>query len=159
MAECGPLDSRVACAGACARCGARGVTVELQTVKAVLTETALRRIRQSRYGFCARADCPVVYFGEGGDAFGAADLRVPVWQKQPSGARLLCYCFGETDEGIRAELAELGRSDAAQRIRAHIAAGRCACEVRNPRGSCCLGDVMAAIRELEVIIPRSGGTR
>jgi hypothetical protein len=35
------------------------------------------------------------------------------------------------------------------RIREHIAAQRCACDVRNPRGACCLGDVMAAAKRIE----------
>ena len=35
---------------------------------------------------------------------------------------------------------------AVDRVRAHIAAGRCACEIRNPKGTCCLGDVIAAVR-------------
>ena len=63
--------------------------------------------------------------------------------------RLLCYCFGETEAGIRSELREHGRSDVVQRIRGHIAAQRCACEIRNPRGVCCLGDVIAAVKRLE----------
>jgi hypothetical protein len=67
-----------------------------------------------------------------------------------SGAeRLLCYCFGETEAGIRRELLEHGRTDVVARIRAHIAAHRCACKIRNPRGVCCLGDVVAAVKRIE----------
>jgi hypothetical protein len=47
------------------------------------------------------------------------------------------------------EFAETGRCDAPQRVRDHIAAGRCACEVRNPRGGCCLGDVVKAVARIE----------
>jgi hypothetical protein len=35
------------------------------------------------------------------------------------------------------------------RICEHIAAQRCACDIRNPRGACCLGDVMAAAKRIE----------
>jgi hypothetical protein len=90
-----------------------------------------------------------VYFGDVGDQFGTGDIRVPVWQKHPSGDRLLCYCFGETESGIRSELLEHGRTDAGARIREHIDAHRCACEIRNPRGACCLGDVMTAVKRIE----------
>jgi hypothetical protein len=55
------------------------------------------------------------------------------------------YCFGENEADIAAEIERRGHSDAVQRVRAHIAAGRCACEIRNPRGACCLGDVIAAV--------------
>jgi hypothetical protein len=90
-----------------------------------------------------------VYFGDAGDRFRTGDIRVPVWQKEPSGARLLCYCFGETESGIRTELLQQGRTDVVVRIREHIAAQRCACDIRNPRGACCLGDVIAAVKRIE----------
>jgi hypothetical protein len=90
-----------------------------------------------------------VYFGDAGDRFGTGDVRVPVWQKEPSGERLLCYCFGETESGIRRELLEHGHADVVARIREHISAQRCACDIRNPRGACCLGDVMAAVKRIE----------
>jgi hypothetical protein len=101
------------------------------------------------YRFCADPRCDVVYFNSTGSQFGTADLRVPVWQKQPSGSRVVCYCFGESEASIRAEVELTGRSLAAQRIRAHITAGRCACEIRNPRGACCLGDVIAAVKRVK----------
>jgi hypothetical protein len=106
-------------------------------------------VRLTHYCFCACPACETVYFGDAGDRFGTGDLRVPVWQKQVSGDRLLCYCFGETESVIRDELLQHGRTDVVARIREHIAAQRCACDVRNPRGVCCLGDVMAAVKRLE----------
>src|SRR5688572_16843970 len=136
-------------ARACATCTDRGTPVQLQTVKALLTAVALRRVRVTHYRFCANAACETVYFGDAGDQFGTGDIRVPVWQKQPGDGRLLCYCFGETESGIRRELLEHGRTEAVARIREHIAAQRCACDVRNPRGACCLGDVMAAAKRIE----------
>jgi hypothetical protein len=136
-------------ARACATCTERGAPVQLQTVKALLTEVALRRVRLTHYRFCANPICDTVYFGDAGDRFGAGEIRVPVWQKQPRGERLLCYCFGETESGIRNELLEHGRTDVVARIRDHIAGQRCACEVRNPQGACCLGDVMAAVKRIE----------
>jgi hypothetical protein len=105
------------------------------------------------YRFCAEPRCDVVYFTSTGSQFGTADLRVPVWQKEPSGSRVVCYCFGESEASIRAEIELTGHSLAAQRIRDHIAAGRCACEVRNPRGACCLGDVMAAVKRVKSSLP------
>ncbi len=126
-------------------CGVPGSVVELLTVKALATEAALRRLTATRHRFCATPTCVVVYFNDAGRTLSAADLRVPVWQKQPFGARTLCYCFGESEAVIRQELQEHGRTDVVERIRSDIAACRCACEVRNPRGACCLGDVIAAV--------------
>jgi len=136
-------------AGACPACGARGVAVQLQTVKALLTEIALRRIRPTHYRFCGSRACEVVYFGDSGDRFGTDEIRVPVWQKRSPGSRVLCYCFGEGEAVIRDELVESRRADVVDRIRQHIAAERCACDIRNPRGACCLGDVIAAVMRIE----------
>jgi Zinc binding domain len=137
---------------ACATCAERGSPVQLQTVKGLLTEMALRRVQPTHYRFCGNPTCETVYFGDADDRFGTNDIRVPVWQKQPSGGRLLCYCFGETESEIHAEIQEHGRTDVVARIREHIAAQRCACEIRNPRGACCLGDVIEAATRIEKAI-------
>ena len=76
-------------------------------------------------------------------------MRERVWQKEPSGDRKLCYCFGENEADITREIAQTGRSAAVRRVRAHIAAKRCACEVRSPSGTCCLGDLLAALDRLQ----------
>jgi hypothetical protein len=140
--------------GRCPQSGSAGPAVDLQTVKALLTEQALARLEPAVYRFCADARCDVVYFSSTGSHFGTADLRVPVWQKQPSGSRLVCYCFGESEASMRTEIQLTGRSLAVQRIREHITAGRCACDVRNPRGTCCLGDVIAALKSVEPALTR-----
>jgi hypothetical protein len=129
----------------CPCTGTTGKAVDRQTLKALLTEVALQRLTMTEYRFCPDSGCDIVYFGADGGTFSTADVRVGVWQKLPFGNRPICYCFGESEASIREELEATGRSSAAERIREHIAAQRCACEVRNPRGACCLGDVMAAI--------------
>lgn len=108
----------------------------------------MRRLSRVDYRFCPDEHCPVVYFEADGRCFTTEDLRVAMWQKRPFGDREMCYCFGETEASIRAEIEAHGHSAAMKRIREHIAASRCACEVRNPRGSCCLGDVREAIERV-----------
>jgi hypothetical protein len=145
-------------AARCPQSGSAGSAVGLQTLKALLRETALGRVEPSPYRFCADPGCDVVYFNAAGACFGSGDLRVPVWQTLPFGGRPLCYCFGESEASIRAEIGSAGRSLAVERIREHIAAGRCACEFRNPRGKCCLGDVIAALQRVRSMLqPRLCG--
>ena len=132
----------------CPVSGTKGAGVELQTVKAMLTEVALRQVTTADHQFCPDPVCDIVYFAEDGRTYSKADLRVPVWQKEPVGARVVCYCFGENEADIRSEIEINGRSHAVERVKAHIKAGRCACEVRNPRGTCCLGDVSAAVKRV-----------
>jgi hypothetical protein len=129
----------------CPVSGRAGKPVELLTVKGVLRESALGRLDPRDHYFCSDPACDVVYFDGAGATYARADLRVPVWEKEPAGGRTICYCFGENEADMLREFQQQGSSAAVARIRAHIQAGRCACEIRNPRGVCCLGDVIAAV--------------
>ena len=133
---------------ACRVCGTSGKPVESLTVKALLTEAALARYEHAAYRFCQDAACAVVYFAETGTTFTTDDVRERVWQKEPPGHRTFCYCFGENEADIAREIEQTGQSGAVQRVRAHIAAKQCACEIRNPRGACCLGDLQPAVERL-----------
>jgi hypothetical protein len=151
MSSCCGGGSTAASACAVSLCpvsGTKGKAVEALTVKAILREPALRRFVDSALYFCPDATCEIVYFDAEGSLYRRDDVRVRVWQKEPFGDRTVCYCFGEDEHGIRTEIHTNGASSAVERVRAHIAAGRCACEVRNPRGVCCLGDVTAAIKRV-----------
>ena len=151
MANC--CDSRTGSATAaratCCDCGSKGLAVDLVTARALLTEVALRRLTSAPLHFCQEPTCSAVYFTTDGQVYSGADLRVPVWQKEPAGRRRICYCFDENEESMLRELVETGRCGAVQRVRDHIGADRCACEVRNPRGTCCLGDLIKAVARLE----------
>src|SRR5688572_29645245 len=132
---CAPPTAATSPAIVCPISGTRGKLVELLTVKALLTEKALRRVSTSNHRFCPEPTCEVVYFDETGHTYSRSEIRVPVWQKQPFGDGIICYCFGENEADIRTEMESTGNSEAVERVRAHIEAGRCACEVRNPRGA------------------------
>jgi hypothetical protein len=146
---CPPKDAAGSKPVACRACQTKGQPVDELTIKALLTEHALRRFEPGAYRFCSETSCDVVYFSETGTNFTKQDVRVPIWQKEPPGRRTICYCFDETESAIAGELRDTGVSHAVDRVRAHIAAHRCACEVRNPRGVCCLGDVIAAIDRVQ----------
>jgi hypothetical protein len=47
------------------------------TVKALLTDAALKRFEPGAYRFCPEPSCDVVYFDARGRTFTTADLRVP----------------------------------------------------------------------------------
>ncbi len=126
----------------CPRCKRVGHHVERITLKALLRPSGLVRLSAAHHRFCPTFDCPVVYFGRE-ESFERDDVTVPVFQKEVPGARLVCYCLSITEADIRREILESGHSAAADQIRTLVNAGRCACEVRNPQGSCCLGNVAA----------------
>lgn len=127
--------------GVCPLNGQPGKPVEGQTVKALLV-VSLRTVKAREYRFCNDSECSVVYFSaDGGQTFNTSDVRERVYQKEPSAPDVwVCYCFRHT-------LGELQAADQTtyqaiiEDITRGIQAGQCACDLRNPQGSCCLGNV------------------
>ncbi|GGN48226.1 (2Fe-2S)-binding protein [Deinococcus daejeonensis] len=132
----------------CPVSGTRGKGVPLITLKALLTPPALARLEpEDAFRLCPDPTCDVVYFSPT-QTYRSRDLKVPVLQKDQAPEVPVCYCFGHT----RADLTQAAVSDTADAldasIRAHVQAGRCGCEVNNPQGSCCLGNVVTFLRTL-----------
>ena len=132
-------------ADTCPACGQAGKRVQVQTVKAMLKVT-LRRLREVDYLFCRNQNCPVVYFtADGEQTFTTAQVRERVYQKEPGAADVyVCYCFRHTVGAVGDASLEKAAAIVAD-IKAGIQAGQCACEIRNPQGSCCLGHVQALL--------------
>ena len=111
-------------------------------------------VRAARYFFCPTAACPTVYFSEDGEqSFGEEELRERVYQKHPTDEDvLICYCFRHTLGAIRADWQQTGQSTATETITVKITVGtqtgQCACDIRNPQGSCCLGNVRRVVRQM-----------
>ena len=131
----------------CPACGQKGKRVDTLTVKAML-RISLHNVRSSGYLFCPSRSCPVVYFSrDGAQTLTEADLRERVHQKHPQDDDVyVCYCFRHTPASIRAELNESGRSSVVETVTQGTQSGQCACEIRNPQGSCCLGNLRAAVK-------------
>ena len=138
----------------CPLCGAKGRRVDSATVKSMLS-VSLRQVRDGAYRFCATADCSVVYFSEDGtQTFATTDVRERVYQKElESDDVLICYCFQHTPGEIRQELAASGETTIIDDINTGIQAGQCACDWRNPQGSCCLGNVQQFVKQLRSKYP------
>jgi hypothetical protein len=130
---------------ACPECGRSGRELDQITLKALLRPEALARLGPGAYRFCSTTECRTVYYGPG-DSFRREDVLVPVFQKQAEGGRTVCYCFAVSEDEIRQEVEVTGASASAERIKALVQSGRCACELRNPQGSCCLGNVFAVAK-------------
>jgi Zinc binding domain len=123
--------------------GARSKSVHKLTVKSLVRKLPLG-MPDTQYYFCDASDCEVVYFAldEEAPMFRREDLVVRVGAKETADPIPVCYCFGFTRRDIENEVDETGRSTIADRIKTEINAGKCACEVKNPSGKCCLGDVV-----------------
>jgi hypothetical protein len=135
----------------CPVSGTPGLPVRRVTLKALLRPDALRRLEGDDYRFCPAPACDVVYFDHESDSlFLTGHLTVAVGEKNRNDGRsLVCYCFGFTQEDLRLDVAAFGTSDIPRIITEHVRAGRCGCEVRNPRGACCLEDLPFALRRAQ----------
>lgn len=108
----------------------------------------LEVVTKPGFQFCCSAECEVVYFHPDGERLAKSDVRVRVGLKETAQPVPICYCFGFTEAMAREEINSSGRCTIPARITAEMKAERCACEVRNPQGSCCLGNVSATIKRL-----------
>ena len=134
----------------CPVTGYKGKRIDTITVKAMLG-VSLTALRDVDYFFCADSDCPVVYFSEDKtQTFTTADIRERVFQKERGADDVfVCYCFRHTSGDIREEFTATGDSTVPDRISAGIKAGQCSCDVRNPQGTCCLGNVNLVVKHLQ----------
>jgi hypothetical protein len=133
---------------ACPVNGARSKQVDMRTVKSLVRQLPLGMLK-TQYYFCEAPGCDAVYFPLDAQAplFRCGDLTVRVGVKEDADPVPVCYCFGFTGKDIRMEVGETGRSTILGRIKAEVKAGNCACEVKNPSGKCCLGDVARTVKD------------
>jgi hypothetical protein len=126
-----------------------GKSVDLLTVKALLA-LPLTQLSPDEYYFCRASNCPTVYYSaDWKSCFSEDDLREMVYQKRPNDDNVfVCYCFRHTVGSIRKEIKETGTSSVVTAVTNGIQAGQCACEIRNPDGGCCLGNVRVTVRRL-----------
>jgi hypothetical protein len=115
------------------------------TVRSLVRRLPLR-MPPTAYYFCDDPACNVVYFPANPQAplFRRGDLGARVSVKEKDDSIPVCYCFGFTRKDIADEIRQTGNSTIGDRITAEVKAGNCACEVKNPSGKCCLGDIVRA---------------
>ncbi len=128
----------------CPTCGKKGKAVKPVTLRALLKDEFVGQVVDADYRFCEAKGCDVVYYGNG-QTFTKWQLKVAVGVKETTGERPVCYCFGHSVATIAEELRTKGKSSALADIRRKMKNPGCACEVKNPSGSCCLGTVAKGI--------------
>lgn len=131
----------------CPECGSQGQSIDNSTIKCLIS-VSLHRVQDVKHRFCAEADCSIIYFAEdGSETFDTNDLRERVYQKEPNtNDVLVCYCFLHTLGDIYANITDEGKSMIIDDINFGIKQGHCACDWRNPQGTCCLGNVVKIVK-------------
>jgi hypothetical protein len=151
MSDCCSVDAKTGTAPLVMVCpvnGARSKQVDMVTVKSLARRLPLG-MPNTQYYFCDSSECEVVYFPLDTQAplFRRGDLMVRVGAKETEDPIPVCYCFGFTRSDVENEVAETGSSTIAEQIKTEVKAGNCACEMKNPSGKCCLGDVTRAAED------------
>jgi hypothetical protein len=84
------------------------------------------------YYFCDDPQCTVVYFANDGSVFESSAVRTEIGQKLRGPDSTLCYCFGITysEAAANPAIREFVITETKRKS--------CACESRNPSGTCCL---------------------
>lgn len=134
----------------CPRCGEKGKKVKTITVRYLVQGRFQDRVDDSlAYRFCPSPDCPVVYFSASGNSlFVKEELSVRVTVKEKTNPIPVCYCFNFFRHDVMEEIRKTGKTTVPDFISAQVKAGNCFCEYTNPQGSCCLGNVNSAVKEI-----------
>jgi hypothetical protein len=133
-------------AGSCPACKQNGRLVATLTVKNLVCDHT-RVAANGPYYFCRTPGCSVVYFSDEA-TFQKSDIKVRVGIKEQEDPIPLCYCFDYTRANIRRDLTLRGHTDIPDLVKAEVQRGFCACDVKNPSGACCLGEITRAVMEI-----------
>lgn len=131
---------------ACGGCDETGRTVSRQTVIHHVKSEKLSCVETDEYKFCPSSNCPVVYYSAAGRVFNVEDMRELITAKASGNNRPLCYCFGFTEGEARKEIEQTGESSIPAKVTQFIKEKLCACEIRNPAGVCCLGEINKTVK-------------
>jgi hypothetical protein len=149
MSECcnGPQCSTDT-TGLCPLCGEKGKRVGRITPENLLCEEQAAKLIQADYYFCPTPSCDGVYFSQNGDQhFTKKDVKTRVGLKENDDPIPVCYCFDFTRDKILDDIRQSGTSHASTYITEKVQASECACEIKNPSGRCCLGEINSTVKE------------
>lgn len=133
----------------CPSCNVKGKRVKIITLKSMLKPTALETLNACLiHYFCSSEECNTVYFDTDKKTYSIMDIKVSVFQKDNSFIVPVCYCFDWTKEKIKNYVEKELSPNPVEHIRENIKKNRCGCEVNNPQGSCCLGNVTTFMNQL-----------
>lgn len=130
--------------------GKKGQSIHSETLRYLIKAAIRSAIKDAGYYFCKTPDCDTVYYHpESGQTFETSDLRIRVGLKETEEPVWVCYCFDISKKMIREEVENTGESISYNRIRQEVADKNCECEIKNPSGRCCLGEVLALEKEAQ----------
>ncbi len=152
MSDCCTIPSnQLGTAGVCPVCGQKGKPVDLNTVRA-LTRRNFPNYGELTQGFiCLNPeDKTVYYFNDLKITVNQKDVVTNVGFKSQSYIKTVCYCFQHTADNIIDDYIKNNISNIENDVRQKVKEKRCSCEVSNPKGKCCLGDIRNVIKGVQI---------
>ena len=126
----------------CPDSGTSSRKIQRRTIEHLVKPELVEKILAAQYYYCSDSDCPVVYFSQDGDSrFTTEDIQVAVFAKDPGKEVNVCYCYDWTRGRIEDEIRKTGDSTASKEVAEKVRASLCECDIKNPKGTCCLGDL------------------
>ena len=133
----------------CPQCSEKAKGVLGKTLEHLLTDEAKSHLACfDGFYFCKTASCGVVYF-RNEEILTQKDINVVVGHKDGASPATVCYCFEWSKEKIKAELQDSGESTATEEIKHKMDTLGCSCEILNPSGGCCLGDIDKSVKDIK----------
>ncbi|MDQ7042055.1 MAG: hypothetical protein Q9M34_00835 [Sulfurimonas sp.] len=134
----------------CPKCGIKSKGVLGKTLEYLLRDEAKAKLTSfDGFYFCKSPSCKVVYF-KNETILSQKDIKIIVGHKDGASPATICYCFEWTKEKMKLELQETEQSTATEDIKHKMKTVGCSCEILNPSGGCCLGDVSKAVKDVKV---------
>lgn len=122
------------------------------TLESLLKPETKASLTPQPYYFCDTPDCDTLYVSALGDHLITKDqLTVRVGTKETEDPIPLCYCFDFDRKSVWNDIRSKGSTDIPEIITERVKAGECRCEVANPSGTCCLGNVYRAVKQAQAM--------
>jgi len=133
----------------CPQCHEKAKGVLGKTVEHLLTDEAKKNLMCfNGFYYCKTPTCQVIYF-RNNEIMTQKELSVVVGLKKGAASNTVCYCFDWTKDKIKSELEAKEKTIAIEDIKSKMENPGCSCEILNPSGGCCLGDVSKAIKDIK----------
>lgn len=128
----------------CPICNNLAKKVSEVTLKSFLKKEEQENLTSLKdFYFCKTPSCKVVYFRKN-LILEEKHLTKEIGLKDWINPSTVCYCFNWTVEKIKNDI-----SIVLHNIKSQMHTAKCACEINNPSGSCCLKDIKAVIKEIK----------
>lgn len=130
--------------GRCPRCNSPGTPVGPETLHAHLSPEQVHELTEAAF-FCPFDRCDVVYFDVFDRAVTQAEVRTPVYPKDPTAP--ICACFGLTEDDVAEDVRE-GVVTRVKSILEKAKSSDARCGILAPSGQCCVPEVQRCYMRL-----------